>query len=356
MRILFFIFAYFVILASVIPFIPSSYWLIKAFEFPRYQLVFIGFIAFILLMFIYFKGDTHSSIVAILLFIATGYQLARIYPYTFLAKKQVLESKNFTEETSLSLMIANVYMDNTNSKKFLEIVNQTNPDMILAEETNAWWADQLDVLKNNYEYTVLVPLENTYGILLYSKLELINPEVKYLVENDVPSIHSLVKLKSGDTVEMHFVHPRPPAPQENEESDERDAELLLVGKKVRNSEYPVIVAGDLNDVAWSSTTRLFQKVSGLLDPRIGRGFYNTFHADYYLMRWPLDYVFHSNHFKLVKLERLPHFDSDHFPVFIKLNLEKEAQKIQEKPVANGEDIEEANEKIQEGKENVIEGK
>ncbi len=62
-------------------------------------------------------------------------------------------------------------------------------------------------------------------------------------------------------------------------------------------------------------TKYFREISGMLDPRVGRGLFNTFHAGIPLLRWPLDHIFHSADFRLVRLERLPAIKSDHFPVF-----------------------------------------
>ncbi|HEX8351188.1 MAG TPA: endonuclease/exonuclease/phosphatase family protein, partial [Hymenobacter sp.] len=111
-----------------------------------------------------------------------------------------------------------------------------------------------------------------------------------------------------------------------------------------------IVAGDMNDVAWSHTSELFRRLSGLLDPRIGRGLLPTFHADYSLLRWPLDHIFHSAHFKVQAIERLPHIGSDHFPIFLRLSYEpRDKHKQQENAEQpDSEDKEEAQEKIARG--------
>ncbi|WP_257900204.1 hypothetical protein [Marinobacter sp. F4206] len=42
--------------------------------------------------------------------------------------------------------------------------------------------------------------------------------VPYIIEDDVPSMHALVELRSGDRVRIHFLHPAPPSPTENPES------------------------------------------------------------------------------------------------------------------------------------------
>ena len=119
-----------------------------------------------------------------------------------------------------------------------------------------------------------------------------------------------------------------------------------MGRKAKESGKPTIVAGDLNDVAWSHTTGLFQKISGLLDPRIGRGFYNTFHARYPAIRFPLDHVFVSESFRLVRLEKLPDMGSDHFPMYVELSYEPQnrEENKKNKPDADTEDKKEAEEK------------
>ena len=145
---------------------------------------------------------------------------------------------------------------------------------------------------------------------------------------------------------IYCVHPTPPSPTENPSSKERDAELVLVGKEVAAADGSAVVLGDLNDVAWSDTTRLFQKISKLLDPRIGRGMFNTFHAKHALVRWPLDHVFFSSDFTVVLVERLGYFGSDHFPICVALCHTPGAEAVQEAPSAGSEDRAEAERKLE----------
>ena len=218
-------------------------------------------------------------------------------------------------------MTANVLTSNRNTEALIGLVRTHQPDILVTLESDQWWQDRLDVLHATMPHSIKCPLDNLYGMHIYSRLPLTDCEISYLVEDDVPSMHACVELRSGDKVRMHFLHPAPPSPTENEESVQRDAELIIVARSVARSDMPVIVTGDLNDVAWSATTRLFRKISGLLDPRVGRGMFNTYHAQLPFLRWPLDHLFHSQHFCLQDIKRLPPIGSDHFALYAVLNFD-----------------------------------
>jgi endonuclease/exonuclease/phosphatase (EEP) superfamily protein YafD len=193
-------------------------------------------------------------------------------------------------------------------------------------------------------------LDNTYGLALFSRLELLNPEIRFLLQPEIPSFRTRVRLRSGEDVVLIGIHPEPPSPTEADSSLPRDAELVLIGREIARESKPVIVAGDLNDVAWSRTSQLFRRLSGMIDPRIGRGFYNSFHAGYWCLRWPLDHVFYSPDFLLRQLQRLPAFGSDHFPILIELEFHPRAAALQEVEEADHDDHREARETLEEAAE------
>jgi endonuclease/exonuclease/phosphatase (EEP) superfamily protein YafD len=167
-------------------------------------------------------------------------------------------------------------------------------------------------------FVIEQPQDNAYGMTVYSRLPLIAAEVRFLVMDEVPSIKAAVALPDGRKFRLYVLHPEPPVP--SEDTLGRDGELILTAKETVSDPLPAIVTGDLNDVAWSRTTRRFQRLSGLLDPRVGRGFYNSFDARFPLLRWPLDHLFHDAQFRLVGIARLPYIGSDHFPMQFDLAL------------------------------------
>ena len=334
------------IFATMLPLIRTDVWWVRVFDFPRIQITTATVITLTAYSYVTAAGSSFALLFIIGLGLCFLRQCYMIYPYTILASKQVQNSERDNSDASCRLMFANVLMTNRDSERLRRIIREQNPDVILTVETDAWWQEQLKEFEVTHPHKVHCPLENTYGMLLYSQLELVRPEIKFIVEDDIPSIHALMKLPNGKEVEIHCMHPRPPFPTEAMQSTERDAELLIVGRSIKKTDVPVIVMGDLNDVAWSRTNYLFQDISGLLDPRIGRGFFNTFHAQYPIIRFPLDHFFHSNHFRLIELKRLSRFGSDHFPVLIALSYEPDATTEQAELQPDAEQVEEVEEKIE----------
>jgi endonuclease/exonuclease/phosphatase (EEP) superfamily protein YafD len=326
--------------------VRSEFWLVRVFDFPRLQITIVFAVVFALYLIVREDPDRADNLLLAAMTLSFVYQLWRMWPYTPLHHKQVQSADREGAERGFSVLISNVLMTNRNSEKLRALIREHDPDVVLVVETDAWWQEELRELERSHPNTLSHPRDNTYGMLLYSRLPLIEPEIRFLVKEDVPSIRTGLRLRSGERVQLYGVHPRPPAPGESTRSTERDAELLIVAKELKDREVPCIVVGDLNDVAWSRTNNLFQKISRLLDPRIGRGFFSTFNANWPLIRFPLDHAFVSHHFRLGAFRVLPHVGSDHFPVFVRLALMPAAREANRPPEpASKSERQEANDKI-----------
>jgi endonuclease/exonuclease/phosphatase (EEP) superfamily protein YafD len=331
------------LLPTLLPLASVDWWWVRIWDFPRLQLALLYLLGLGLLWTAAGKGWGRLGLAGVLA-LALLYQLTWIVPYLPLAPVQTQVATHADAEASMRIFIANVLMTNRAADRLHALIEHAEPDVLIFTEPDAWWADQLRGLAQTFLYRASHPLDNTYGMILYSRLPVVQSEVKFLVEPDIPSIHARLRLRSDALVELIAVHPRPPRPAVD--TAERDAELILVGRQAKASRAPTIVAGDLNDVGWSQTTRLFQQVSGLLDPRRGRGLYATYHADYPVLRYPLDHLFHSREFRLRRMAVLDHFGSDHFPLLVELSYEPERQSEQELPRADEAERREAEEKLE----------
>jgi endonuclease/exonuclease/phosphatase (EEP) superfamily protein YafD len=267
----------------------------------------------------------------------------KLHPYTPFNRIQSHASPAYAASGDVfTLLICNVLMSNRRDDRLRALIEREHPDLLLFLEPDGWWAERLAFLDSTHPWQVKVPRDNTYGMILLSRLPLEDARVEHRLHADVPSIHAVARLRSGRAFRLHCVHPRPPA---EEHTEDRDAELYLVGRDIRRSDLPAVIAGDLNDVAWSRTTRLFQEVSGTLDPRVGRGFFNTFHADHPLLRYSLDHVFHTGEFSVTGLRRLEDFGSDHFPILVGLRLHPSRARGEEPPPPDPAEMERIRETI-----------
>jgi len=287
--------------ALLVPLSKVPHGAVRGWEFPREQFCILGFV----LAGISAVWGIGGWALGALFCGLSVVQLAYIAKFTPVWPRQSADADadlRGQADRCFSVIATNVKQSNRAYDRLTALLLQQQADVVVAIEVDADW---------------------------------IAAEVRRLVTQDVPSIRAVVRLNSGDDMRLYVVHPEPPIA--SHDTLGRDGEIALIGLEAKADPLPAVVTGDLNDVAWSTTTRRFQRLSGLLDPRVGRGFFNTFNALVPLMRWPLDHLFHDARFRLVGMSRLPKIGSDHFPMRFDLALARSEKALTSPGAANGEE-------------------
>lgn len=342
--------------AVLLPLLRVGYWPVRLCDFPRIQLIGLLLVPLLIVgwrLFKYGVGKEVLLLLAVIVLLA-AWQLSLVMPYTPVWPVEVPQADS--KQPVVGVLVVNLEYDNDQYAETLEVIRETGADLLLLMELNDAWAAALADLHEEYPHRVGVAKEEGLGIALWSRSPLIDAKVRRLVTERRPSIFAKLELGDAGLVNFFGVHPTPPGlddstPGDRRDSRVRDAELILVAKEVADAkDEQWLVAGDFNDVAWSYTTRLFQRLSGLRDPRVGRGLYNSYHADYWCWRFPIDQIFLSEGAAVQDLRRVVIPGSDHFALYSATHFPPEENAKGVDPEPTGDDKQEAEEIVDEGEE------
>ena len=295
-------------------------WWIRIWDFPRIQ-IFLLMAATGAALWFFDRGWRPWLPVIIAGFAV--WQAYRIFPYTGFAPSEValVEAGEVDEAACFSILTLNVLQKNRDYRRTIDLIERSDADIVLLTETDQAWADALAPALSGYPGQIARPIDNTYGMLLATRLPMRDASIQDLAQADTPSVFATLSV-GGHDFRMMGLHPRPPQPKQD--TEERDAELIVAARMAREMQVqrqmPVLALGDFNDVAWSDTTRLFTDLGGFLDPRKGRGTYATFPAGAVWLGWPLDHLFATEEFLLQSMSVGESVGSDHRPVHARMCL------------------------------------
>lgn len=344
--------AFVLVAGSLLSMTDLNQWWVRIWDFPRLQIL----IAMVLIGFALWRYDRASRPwLPLLLAAFCVWQFWRIWPYTPMASAEVarVEPGQVRPEACFTALTLNVLQDNREYSRTVDLIRRVDPDVVLLMETDQAWADAMAPVLQSYPGQIHRPIDNTYGIMFASRLPMRDASIQDLAQADTPSVFATLTA-GGQDFRMIGLHPRPPRPRQD--TEERDAEIVIVARKARASGMPVLAIGDFNDVAWSDTTQLFKNVGGFLDPRIGRGPHATFPAGMVWLGWPLDHLFVTKEFLFKDVQVSESVGSDHRAMIAELCLSPSQARArnEESESPDAEDREEAREVMDEYRDDAAE--
>ena len=199
-------------------------------------------------------------------------------------------------------------------------MRRERPDLLVAQEVDQRWVNELDVLKGEYPFAERAASGGGAGIALYSRLPLEHSEVIHLRSDLRPAIAARVNV-GGAVVSLLTVHPR--APLRPKHFELRN-ELLLAGADfTRTLPAPKILIGDLNTSPWSPYYSDLIRRAELMDARKGFGLrpsWPTFMPLGAVSMIPIDHCLVSPDIQVSGVRTGDGIGSDHLPLIVEVEV------------------------------------
>ncbi len=199
-----------------------SHWFVRGWDFPRVQIIASGWVLTLTDGLIRYFGS-HDQLLSSAWFLVSSVALTLwhgffIAPYTLLYSKQAKSTARETrprhdnDASTIRVVLSNVEQENEQFDRWLSVVDKANPDILIAVEIDQRWIEASQSLFERYPHRILHPQDNWYGMMILSRLPIVQYQLRFLIQDDVPSIDAEKQLDDGTLTRVIAVHPRPPEP------------------------------------------------------------------------------------------------------------------------------------------------
>lgn len=213
-------------------------------------------------------------------------------------------------EHKIKIGLFNVFTSNNHYLKLKSEIEKENPDIVILQEVNSEWINNISDLKNDYPYFIEFPQKDNFGIALYSKIKPINTDIEFWSEYYLPVIKTKILL-NGQKTTIYGIHTLPPTGKEYFKTRN---EMLSKIKILADDN--TIFAGDFNTTIYSKTYK--NNLKNLYDAQItSKNMNGTWNAFWFKpMRIILEHVLYTKNLKVSDFKTGEPFGSDHLPVFV----------------------------------------
>jgi len=294
------------VLTSILPGVFSNSWFIDIFSNFKFQLTCISLVLFLLNIFLK-KSRILGTVLLLLIFWNASFMYNLYFPNRF---GEIIKGKG------TSILSINLLTNNNQSDKVIELIRDTDPNILVLLEYNSKWEELLSETLSEYKHQKKEVRNDPFGIGFFSKIPSKNTVLNF-DHSGIPSIRSDVEINKKKLTIL-ATHPQPPLGQQNFEL--RNSHLETIEEKRIEFHPNLIVVGDLNTSSYSIHFRKFLKKMNLKDSRNGFGELITWPANHRLIGTTLDHFLVSKKINVMRRNVLKYTGSDHLPIYMEFSI------------------------------------
>jgi len=294
-------------LATVVSLFGRFHWFAELFS--HFRFYFLLFQAVLALIFLHSQRWLLMTATLILAIPNAWYVGPYLTPLLLRAPVAVAD----TEE--LEIVSLNVNFRNRDHAATLAYLDITSPDVIVLSEVTSGLRNALRELEAEYPYQVGVSRPDPWGMLILSRVPFAESELLDL--GVAGTVHARVILQHrGSPLQLYAVHLY--SPTNPRRAAKRNLQLATLAERIRASDMPTAVVGDLNVTPFSPFFDEFLESAGVVDARQPAGFHFTWPTSPLPLWIPIDHALADPAVRVTKVRRGPDLGSDHYPLEISL--------------------------------------